>query len=373
MAENRPHIAIFISFSGRGGVERMVTNLARGLLEAGCRVDMVIARARGEHLEFIPEGVNQIRLGKKHTLSSLPELVRYLKIEKPDALLAAKDRGIKVAVMARRLSGFEGRLVGRIGTTVSEAISGKGPLRKWAWYTGMRLFYPHTDHIVAVSDGVCADIKSITGMPPSRVTTVANPVISDELMEKSREAVNHPWFTDSNEPTILGVGRLTEQKDFTTLIRAFALVRERSACKLVILGEGRQREQLKDLISSLGLNNDVFLPGFEPNPYAWITASSLFVLSSKWEGSPNVLTESLALGTPVVSTDCRSGPKEILQDGKYGKLVAVGDFKGLAEAMVRTLEQPLPPETLREASANHTVEASSRMYLEHLLSGKGGA
>jgi len=373
MAEKNPHIAIFISFSGRGGVERMVTNLASGLLKAGCRVDMVIARASGEHLEAIPEGVNQIRLGKKHTLSSLPELIRYLKMEKPDALLAAKDRGIKVAVMARRLSGFKGRLVGRIGTTVSEAISGKGPIRRWAWYSGMRLFYPHTDHIVAVSDGVGADIRSITGLPPSRVSTVDNPVISDELMERSSEPVNHPWFTDDNVPTILGVGRLTEQKDFTTLIRAFALARERSACRLAILGEGRQREQLQELVSSLGIHDDVLLPGFEPNPYAWITASSLFVLSSRWEGSPNVLTEALALGTPVVSTDCRSGPKEILQDGKYGDLVAVGDFKGLAEAMVRTLEQPLPSETLQEASANHTVKASTRMYLEHLLSGEGGA
>lgn len=360
-------IAIFISFSGQGGVERMINNLAQGFLDAGIRVDMVIARAHGEHLEAVPEGVNQIRLGKRHTLSSLPELARYLKMEKPDALLAVKDRGIKVAVMARRLSGFKGRLVGRIGTTVSEAISGKGPLRRWAWYTGMRLFYTHTDHIVAVSDGVGEDIMSITGLPPSRVTTVANPVISGELMERSREAVNHPWFTDGNIPTILGVGRLTEQKDFTTLIRAFALVRERSACRLAILGEGRQREQLQELISSLGLNDDVLLPGFEPNPYAWITASSLFVLSSKWEGSPNVLTEALALGRPVVSTDCRSGPREILQDGKFGELVAVGDFRRLAEAMVRTLENPLPPETLKEASANHTMEASSMKYLEHLL------
>ena len=373
MAENSPHIAIFISFSGRGGVERMVTNLAKGLLDTGCRVDMVIARARGEHLEFIPEGVRQIRLDKKHTFSSLPDLVRYLKNEKPDALLAAKDRGIKVAVMARGLSGFKGRLVGRIGTTVSEAISGKGFLRKWAWYTGMRLFYSHTDHIVAVSDGVGTDIMSITGLPSYRVTTVANPVISNELFDRARETVDHPWFTDGTVPMILGVGRLTEQKDFPTLIRAFALLRKQLTCRLAILGEGRQRNTLQDLISELSLDGNVVLPGFQTNPYAWIARSSLFVLSSKWEGSPNVLTEALALGRPVVSTDCRSGPKEILHDGQYGELVAVGDHEELANAMYRALKNPLPSETLKEAASNYTADVSSRKYLEHLLAGKGGS
>lgn len=367
MSDKDQHIAIFLSFSGRGGVERMVTNLARGFLDAGCRVDMIIARARGEHLESIPEGVRQIRLDKKHTLASLPELTRYLKREKPDALLAAKDRGIKVAIMAKRLSGFRGRLVGRIGTTVSEAISGKGPLRRWTWYTGMRLFYPKADHIVAVSEGVADDIRSITGLSASFVTTVPNPVISHDLVEKSGESLKHPWFVDDGTPMIVGVGRLTEQKDFQSLLRAFALVRDKFPCKLVILGEGRQREKLEDLVSFLDIKDDVLLPGFQINPYAWLSKASLFVLSSRWEGSPNVLTEALALGVPVVSTDCRSGPREILRDGEYGELVTVGDFTGLAEAIARTLETPLPPETLREASAAYTVQASSRGYLGKLM------
>jgi len=345
----------------------MAVNLAKGFLDSGCQVDMVIARTRGEHLRSVPEGVRQIRLGKRHTLSSLPELARYLRREKPDALLAAKDRAIKVAVAARGLSGYKGRVVGRLGTTVSEAISGKGPLRRWMWYTGMRLFYPSLDQIVAVSQGVARDIRTITGLPESRVTAVPNPVVAPEIHSLSREKVDHPWFGSEGVPIVLGMGRLTEQKDFHTLIRAFSGVRKETPCRLVILGEGRQRESLLRLVRNLGLEEDVSFPGFAANPYSWLARSSLFVLSSKWEGSPNALTEALALGIPVVSTDCRSGPREILKSGKFGELVPVGDWQALAAAMERTLRRPLSPAFLREAARDYTVAASSAAYLEKLL------
>jgi len=345
----------------------MIINLARGFLESGCRVDMVIARARGEHLQSIPEGIRQIRLGKKHTLSNLPALVRYLKRENPEGLLAVKDRAIKVAILARRLSGYRGRVVGRLGTTVSEAIAGKGFIRRWFWFSGMRRFFPALDHIVAVSEGVAQDIQTITGLPDSRVTTIPNPVVSSDIRILSREKVDHPWFQDTGVPVISGVGRLTEQKDFPSLIRAFSLVREERPCRLVILGEGHKRDILAGLVRELGLWDSVALPGFVGNPYSWLARSSLFVLSSKWEGSPNALTEALALGIPVVSTDCRSGPREILQGGKYGELVPVGDWQALAAAMERTLQQPLSPDFLREAARDYTVAASSAAYLEKLL------
>jgi len=373
MVKKGRHIAIFLSFSGSGGVEKMVVNLAQGFLELGCRVDMVIARAQGEHLQLIPEGVRQIRLGKRHTLSNLPGLTRYLKKENPEALLAVKDRGIKVAIMARRLAGYQGRIVGRLGTTVSEAISGKGPLRRYLWYAGMRLFFPALDHIAAVSEGVAQDIRSITGLSENRVTAIPNPVVSPRIHLLSKERMDHPWFQNSEIPVILGMGRLTQQKDFPTLIQAFSEVRKQTACRLVILGEGRQRENLAKLVADLDLEKNVSLPGFVDNPYAWLARSSLFVLSSKWEGSPNALTEALALGIPVVSTNCRSGPCEILQGGKYGELVAVGDWKALAQAMSRTLQRPLSSEFLREGSLKFTVNESCAAYLEKLFPARPGS
>jgi glycosyltransferase involved in cell wall biosynthesis len=367
MDEKKGRIAIFISYSGQGGVERMVNNLAGGFLDEGHEVDMVIARTRGIHLNTIPEAARQIRLGSQHTFSSLPGLVRYLRREKPDALLAVKDRAMKVAVLARYLSGFRGRLVGRIGTTPSEALSSKGLIRRTFWFSGMRLFYPGIDHIVGISEGVVDDIRSITGMPLSKLSVAPNPVVSSDLLAATKLPVDHPWFTEKKIPVIMGIGRLTEQKDFSTLIRAFALVREQTPCRLVILGEGNQRKMLQQLITSLNLEDVVSLPGFVTNPYPWLSRSSLFVFSSRWEGLGNVLIESLALGVPVVSTDCRSGPREILHGGKYGELVAVGDWEKLAEAMIRTLRQPLPPEFLKEASAEYSVQSSSRRYLEIMI------
>ncbi len=367
MAENKPHIAIFLSFSGSGGVEKMVVNLAQGFFELGCRVDMVIARAHGVHLQLIPEGIRQIRLGKRHTLSNLPGLARYLKREKPDALLAVKDRGIKVAILARRIAGYKGTIVGRLGTTVSEAICGKGVFRRYLWYGSMRLFFPALDHVVAVSEGVAQDILAITGLPETRVTAIPNPVVTPELNLLAGEDIDHPWLRKPVPPVVIGMGRLTEQKDFFTLIRAFFEARKERTCRLIIVGEGRQRESLSKLIADLDLEKDVSLPGFVSNPYAWLSRSSLFVLSSKWEGSPNALTEALALGIPVVSTNCRSGPNEILKGGKYGELVAVGDWKALGQSISRTLAHPLPSEFLKEASAPYTVKASCSAYLEKLF------
>jgi glycosyltransferase involved in cell wall biosynthesis len=365
MTENN-RIAIFISFSGQGGVEHMVNNLAQGFLDAGIRVDMVIARAHGDHFDFIPEEVNQIVLGTKHTWSALPGLVSYLRKSDPAALLAIKDRAIRVAVLARWISGKKVRLVGRIGTTVSAALEDKSPIRKWAWRTGMRLFYKYTDQIVAVSRGVAEDIRTITGLAESMIPIVPNPVITQRIFTLAKEPLDHEWFKDPDIKVIIGIGRLTDQKDFQTLIKAFAEVRKLVNCRLIILGEGGQRPKMESLVQDLGLTGEVQLHGFAANPYQWLTRSSLFVLSSRWEGSPNALTEALALGIPVVSTDCRSGPREILQDGRYGSLVRMGEDKELAKAMIRTLEDPLPVETLREAVRHFTVQESVKGYLKTL-------
>ncbi len=367
MTPTKKHrIAIFISFSGQGGVERMITNLAGGMAKAGCQVDLVLAKTRGEHLAAIPPQVRVVKLGSRHTLTSLIPLIRYLRREKPDALLAAKDRAIKVAVTARYFTTPNLRLVGRLGTTVSAALDGRSPLKRWLWYSGMRLFYRSVDQIIAVSEGVARDVQRITGLPPDRIRVVRNPVVTPQLRELALTEPPHPWLSKKELPVILGAGRLTRQKDFPTLLRAFALLQNRCPSRLVILGEGALRQRLTALAGELGIREKLALPGFTTNPYAWLARADLFVLSSAWEGSPNVLTEALALGTPAVATDCPSGPREILQQGRYGPLVPVGDAEALAEAMEHTLANPLPAERLQQAVEQYTVEASVQGYLEAL-------
>jgi glycosyltransferase involved in cell wall biosynthesis len=363
-AQNPTRIAIFISFSGEGGVERMILNLAGGLRDEGFDVDLVLVKARGAHVLSIPAGVRVVKLNARHTLTSLPALVRYLRRERPQVLLAAKDRAIKTAVLARAFARVPVRLVGRLGTTLSAALRGRSLIKKWVWYMSMRLFYRHVDRIIGVSQGVVDDVLAITSLPRERVRVVRNPVWTPELSRLAQESVGHPWLQTRDTPVILGAGRLTRQKDFATLIRAFAEVRTRRPCRLIILGDGNLRSYLETLASELNVRDDVSLPGFVTNPYAWIARARLFVLSSLWEGSPNVLTEALAIGVPVVSTDCPSGPREILKDGEYGTLVPMGDVTALAHAMAATLDHPLPRERLQEAARPYTVDRSVRGYLE---------
>jgi len=344
----------------------MVNNLAQGFLDQGFMVDMIIARAQGEHLATIPEGVHQIKLGSRHTFSALPGLVRYLKKEDPAALLAVKDRAIRTAVLARLFSGSRTVLAGRLGTNVTAALQGHGHLRKWFWFTGMKIFYHRVGKIVAVSRGVAKDILSITGLPSDRVVVIPNPVIAPRLYRMAQEKAPHPWLSNTNIPVIMGAGRLTRQKDFENLIKAFTIVRQKRNCRLIILGEGGLREELDSLATSLGVRGDFHMPGFVVNPYSWLARCSLFVLSSRWEGSPNVLKEALALGIPVVSTDCPSGPQEILAGGRYGAVVPTGDQEAMAEAVLQTLDAPLPDWTLKEAVSKYTVEKSVEGYLEVL-------
>jgi glycosyltransferase involved in cell wall biosynthesis len=363
----KPKIAIFVSFSGQGGVERMMVNLCEGLMGLGCQVELILVKSRGPYQDVLPPGLNVIRLGASHTMSSLPFLISYLRRARPQALLSAKDRANQVAIVARHLAGVPTRIAVRMGTTLSAALAEKSFLKEKWWYLRMRMLYPLADAVIAVSRGVADDLRRNAALPEGLLHVVANPVLTPRLSLLAGEVITHPWFAKGGAPVIIGVGRLTRQKDFPTLIRAFAKVRSQRECKLVILGEGRNRPALEQLAKERGVRDDVDLPGFAGNPYAYMSRSSLFVLSSVWEGSPNVLTEALALGVPSVATDCPSGPREILQDGRFGRLVTVGDSDALAYAMLETLAHPPDPMDLKKAVSAYSVEASSRRYLEVLL------
>jgi glycosyltransferase involved in cell wall biosynthesis len=360
-------LAVLISFSGEGGVERMVLNLVAAFARVpGLAVDLLLLREDSQHLASLPASVHQVRLGVQHSQLAIPAIARYLRGARPDAMLVAKDRAGRAALLARRLAGVTAPIQIRLGTTLSEAMKGKSGLARWLRYQPMRWLYPLADGVVAVSQGVADDTCAITGLPPSKVRVIRNPVITPDIHVRAGEALEHPWFGPGLPPVVLGMGRLTRQKDFPTLLRAFARVRAERPARLVILGEGRDRDALAALARTLGIDADVAMPGFVANPYPWLARASLFVLSSAWEGSPNALTEALALGIPAVSTDCPSGPREILAAGRHGPLVAVGDVGAMATAMRRTLDAPPDAATLRAAVAEYNVDESARRYLEAL-------
>ena len=359
-------VALFLPSLRGGGAERVMINLARGFSEQGLKVDLVLAKAEGPYLCQVPPEVRVIDLHSDRVLRSLPELARYMGRERPEAILSALNHANVVTIWASKLSRVPCRVVVSVHGTLSPSIAYDAGLRRRLIPNLIGIFYPWADEIVAVSSGVADDLSKITGLQRERIQVIYNPVVGPELLEKAKEALNHPWFAPGEPPVILSVGRLTKQKDYSTLIRAFALVRQEHPARLMILGEGEERPKLEALVRELGLDDDVSLPGFVDNPYAYMARSAVFVLSSVWEGLPNVLIEAMAVGTPVVSTDCPSGPAEILERGEWGRLVPIGDVEEMATAIIATLNDPNHPDVSKRAQ-HFGVEKSVQAYLEVLL------
>jgi len=361
-------ISVFLPALEGGGAERAMIHLAQGFVDRGIKTDLVVAEASGAYLDMLPPGVRLINLQAKApvVLSKTLALRRYLQQAKPDVLLSALDI-LSSATWAKRLAGVETQVVMCVQTNLSQQFRDHQPL------TGgkirpqfVRWFYPWADEIVAASQGVALDVANLTGLPSDRVQVIYNPVVTPTMQAKMQTAIAHPWFTPGQPPVILGVGRLVTQKDFPTLIKAFAKLRAERPARLMILGEGNQRPELETLVQDLGIETDVALPGFVENPYAYMAKASVFVLSSIFEGFGNVVAEALAAGTPVVSTDCESGPAEILANGEYGKLVPVRDELALATAIAQTLDQPRNSAVLQQRAANFSIDVVTDQYLQVL-------
>jgi glycosyltransferase involved in cell wall biosynthesis len=333
---SKERLAIFLPGLYDGGAERILLNLAEGIAARGFPVDLVLARAEGPYMSEIPNSVRVIDLKAPRVILCLPALVRYLRSERPAALLSALYANI-IAVWAKRLAGFPLRVVLSEHNTLTSVSNGENDLR-WKLYPELvKYFYPWADDIIAVSKGVANDLTLATKLPPNSIRVIYNPIVTPDLQKKSESLLEHPWFRTGEPPVVLGVGRLTTQKAFSLLIEAFARVRKSQTARLMILGEGEDRPMLEEQIRQLGLEQDVDLPGFVSNPYPYMAHAALFVLSSKWEGLPTVLVEAMSLLTPVIATDCPSGPREILRDGQYGQLVPVDDPGALALAIQNSL------------------------------------
>jgi glycosyltransferase involved in cell wall biosynthesis len=357
-------IAFFLPDLAGGGAERVCVNLADGFVARGLDVDFVLAKAEGPLLKALPAGVKVVDLSVNRTLAAVLPLASYLRRERPYALIAAPDHANLVAIWAKLFGRSATRVVITHHNHPSLAIRNSPKLQEKMYPLLMRIFHRWAFGLVAVSHGLADDLSRLTGILRAEISVIHNPVVSDVLEKLKTAPVDHPWFETGMPPVVLAVGRLTGQKDYSTLLKAFASLRGRRPLKLIILGEGEERPRLQSLIQELGIRKDVDMPGFVGNPYAFMTRSGVFVLSSAWEGFGNVLVEALACGTQVVSTDCPSGPSEILENGKYGRLVPVGDVPSLAKAIEESLDQPMEIEILKSRAAVFSVDTAVEDYLK---------
>ena len=374
---DRQSLAIFLPTLNGGGAERVMVTLANAFAARGFRVDLVLATATGPYLKDVAPAVRVVDLQAGRVIKALVPLARYLRCERPTAMLSAMGHANVVALLARKLARVPVRMV------VSERglISGEHAIAKGAVphlnYRLIRLLYPGADGICTVSQAASEDLAAFARLPLQRVQTIYNPFDLPHIAQLAAEPLVHPWFEPGQPPVVLAIGRMNEAKDFPILIRAFAQLRQHQAARLVILGEGELRPEIESLLLQLNLGVDaVQLPGFVPNPYAWLARCSLFVLSSRREGLPGALIEAMVCGAPVVSTNCLSGPDEILEGGRWGRLVPEGDVDALARAMAATLDMPpadRPDVRLRAADfeQDRAVDAYLRLLGMPLQPGGG--
>lgn len=358
-------IAIYLSTLFNGGVERVMLNLVSSFLERGIEVDVVLDQLHySPFRDLIPPSANLVVLDARTIVQRVPKLCGYLQRRQPVALLSANHFANEVAILAKGLTGVATRVV------VSEHTSLSTELARLPWKSPrhlipaiMRASYPHADAVIAVSKGVAEDVVNLTNLGEDSVSVVYNPIDFAMVRREAQAPVDHPWFAPGAADVILAIGRLEEQKNFSLLLDAFQLVRGQRDVRLLILGEGSKRIQLETKVIQMGLTEFVQLPGFLPNPFAYLGRARVLAMSSLWEGFGLVLIEALGLGTPVVATDCPSGPHEALSGGAYGELVPMNDPHAFAAALLKVLDgqtKSAPDEWLRQFGTDYVADK----YLE---------
>lgn len=369
------HLALFVSSLPEGAIQQVFINLANGFVARGYRVDLVAAKFEGERPPELNPKIRCVDLAARSTRTpwlrgrrrrwlpaSTPELAQFLRRERPDGLLCGGNYANLAGLWARRFARVPVRVTISEHNPISDAVSNPRRIKLFLPFL-VRRFYPAADAIVAVSTSVADDLAEFSGLPRDRIVAIANPVLTPRLLERLAEPPEHPEWVDGSAPVVVSVARLAPQKDLDTLLRAFALVRARRDARLLILGEGRSRGALEERIRELGIRHDVRLPGRVANPLPYLRCAAVFALSSIYEGFGNVLVEALAAGCPIVSTDCPGGPREILDNGRHGRLVPVGDPTALARAIEEALDSPRDPAPLQRRARDFAPDAIAPAYL----------
>ncbi len=366
-AVSNKKLAIFVPDLAFGGAQRSILKLASGLAQRQNPVDLVLGIAEGPLLKEVPPTVRLVNLHSRRASAALPGLIKYLKTEKPFSLLSVLHGNI-IALWGWRLARVSARIIVSERSTLSqESKHYRGDLRNRFMPNLARVFYPWAYRVVAVSQGVANDLVDVIGIPREKIQVIYNPIITPEMCIKVQE----PWLSsgtsDKDLPIVLSVGRLATEKGFDTLIKAFAAVVKETPAKLVILGDGPQKESLTELARQLGVLDHVHLPGFVENPYPWMAHAQVFVLSSRWEGLPGVLIEAMYCGARIVSTDCPHGAREILSDGKYGKLVGVDDVQAMSSGILAAIKGDFskpPTESWQRFKSETIINQYTRILFE---------
>lgn len=368
-AAGRPRrIAMLMPSLAGGGAEKMFLRVAAGLARRGFAVDLLVERATGPYVELVPGEIRLLRLDARLSGTTLPKLLRYVARERPDVLLSNLDWTNAFALIAKKFFARKLRVVVRQAVAFSAAHAESRFRIRIVVMQALKRLLPSADAIVAVSRGVADDLdRHLSGAARDLVRVVPNPVVDSELAARAAAPVAHPWFADRRVPVVLSAGRLQPQKDFPTLLRAFSEVAKARPARLAILGEGPLLEGLRALARELRIERAVDFLGFRTNPFAYMAKARVFALSSAYEGLPAVLIECMACGTPVVATDCPYGPREILEGGRWGRLVPVGDHQSLAGAILDTLDHPVAPGLPVAGAGRYAVEPSVDEYLRVLL------
>lgn len=362
MPERR--VALLLNALEGGGAERVFMEIARGLLGRGIAIDVVVVRNAGALREAIPVGAELVELGTPttRTASAIGALRRYLVRRRPATVMSALDPTNVANVLVTRTLRPRIPSVVTQHNTVSMVTAHAGSSRERVTLGVARAVFRLASRVVAVSNGVADDMAGALRLERGSIEVVYNPVISPQLEHDARAPIEHPWLAQRRGPALLAVGRLTPQKDFATLLHALALLP--ADHRLVVLGDGELRAELTALADELGLRERVDLHGFVANPYPFFAACDVFVLSSRWEGLPTALIEALPFPCGIASTDCPSGPREILDGGRWGRLVPCGDPAALAGAI--TAEVASRAARPREAWRHYEFDYVIDRYVELL-------
>lgn len=362
-------VAILLPNLTGGGAERVALNLADEFIERGIAVDLVLMSASGELLPTLRPEISVVVLNASRMRGVLRPLTRYLRTRQPAALLACMWPLSTLGVAARMLARVSTRVIVAEHTNWSAAEIQRQPVHRLVLRLSMRALLPRASGVVAVSNGAAQDLARLAMLPMSAMTTIYNPITKPESAKPSAPPLTPASWCADGHKRVLAVGRLKAIKEYPVLLRAFAKLRERMEVRLLILGEGGERAELERMAKELGVADHVDMPGFVADTAPYFDRADLHVLCSRGEGFGNVIVEALQQGTPVVSTDCPSGPREILADGRYGTLVPVGDSDALADAMEEALTTKHDLAALRARARDFSVDEAADAYLDLLLPG----
>jgi glycosyltransferase involved in cell wall biosynthesis len=361
-------IVIVIHDLRGGGAEKMMVRLANAMSAKGHTVSLLLIAQGGENLEVIDPEVNVLELSCDRTLSAFIPLRKQLKALNPDAILSALTHINVLTFLVCISLGLTRKLsMSERNTFSHDKLVNKGFVMRFAYTLAPWCYRLAAKPVIAVSQGVAEDLIASSIVRNQDVVVAPNPVVSPDFLKQRRSEACHPWLVNKQEKVIVAVGRLCEQKGFDLLLKSFASLVNKSQYRLIIFGEGDLRPQLELIVQELQLADLVSMPGYAVNPVAEMQAADMFVLSSRFEGSPNVLVEAMAVNLPVVAFDCPHGPKEILASLGKEALVPYLDTSALSNRMEMTLEKGASLDLYAKMISRFGAAESAQVYLGFML------